>query len=82
MKKDIKVFRARGVSIGEGATKICMPLVGQTEDELMAGAGEALTLKPDVVEWRADYFHRAEDPKALRKMLSMLRETSALTKLQ
>lgn len=46
----------RNLSIGEGLPKICIPLLGTTEDALLREAGAVKALAPDLVEWRADYF--------------------------
>ena len=46
----------RGVRIGEGIPKICVPIVGTTRDEILAAAKSFESVKKDVVEWRADWF--------------------------
>ncbi|SDF46417.1 type I 3-dehydroquinate dehydratase [Sporolituus thermophilus] len=43
--------------IGQGTKPlICVPLVGRTGDAVMAELSEVLVKKPDVIEWRADFF--------------------------
>ncbi len=74
IKKEIKPFKVKSVVIGEGNIKICMPMVGQTEEDLLADAREALLLAPDVVEWRADYFAGVQEPDRLLTMLGRIRE--------
>lgn len=75
MKKEIEPFRAKSVLIGAGTPKICMPMVGKTEEDLLANLDEALALGPDVVEWRADYFQDVEAPAGLLAMLEKIRRT-------
>ncbi len=40
---------------------ICTPLVGRTLDQLMAELAEVLPKKPDVLEWRVDFFEQIGD---------------------
>ena len=44
------------IKIGEGIPKICVPLTGKSEEEILAQAENIATKKPDLVEWRADFF--------------------------
>ena len=46
----------RNVKIGEGIPKICVPVVGTTEKEILTQAEELSGLPVDIVEWRADWF--------------------------
>jgi 3-dehydroquinate dehydratase-1 len=58
MKKTVTV---RGLTIGEGVPKICVPLVGETLAQLMEEVEFLRTLDFDVVEWRSDFFEDVED---------------------
>ena len=40
---------------------ICTPLVGRTLDAIMAELAVVLPKKPDVLEWRVDFFERIDD---------------------
>lgn len=52
----------RGKPIAGGAMPvICTPLVGRTRDEVLAEMAAVLAKKPDVVEWRADFFAELAD---------------------
>jgi len=44
---------------------ICTPLVGRTFDKLMAELDEVLHKKPDVLEWRVDFFEDIGDATAV-----------------
>ena len=44
---------------------ICTPLVGRTFERLMAELDEVLPKKPDVLEWRVDFFENIGDPTAV-----------------
>lgn len=75
MKKDIKCFQTKSVIIGEGTPKVCMPMVGKTEKDLMANLDEVFVLKPDVVEWRADHYQGVEVASNLLAMLKKISQT-------
>ena len=62
----------RGMRIGEGMPKICVPVVGTTVDEILRQAGEIMFSPADFVEWRADYFGRVDDNKAVIAALKKL----------
>ena len=42
--------------MGEGLPKIAVPNVGVTEEEILASAKEIAAAKPDIMEWRIDYY--------------------------
>ncbi|MCD8082005.1 MAG: type I 3-dehydroquinate dehydratase [Clostridiales bacterium] len=63
----------RGIKIGEGIPKICVPIVGQTKEEILAAAAALQAVKPDVVEWRADWFDGASDFEQVKDVLIHLR---------
>jgi len=54
--------RVRGISIGEGRPKLCVPLVGGTLAEMEAEARAAAIIAPDMVELRVDSLSAALDP--------------------
>ncbi len=54
---DPKPIRLKGRPVGEGAFPlICTPLVGRTRDAVLAEVDAVLPKKPDVLEWRVDFF--------------------------
>ena len=63
----------RGVRIGEGIPKICVPIVGTTRDEILAAAKSFESVKKDVVEWRADWFEGVFDFTQVEAVLKELR---------
>ncbi|MBU6377503.1 MAG: type I 3-dehydroquinate dehydratase [Gammaproteobacteria bacterium] len=62
----MSVFRplkARGRQLGDGQVPaICLPLLANDEQALQDELREALDLRPDIVEWRADHFLGAPSP--------------------
>ena len=53
----MKTVTVKDVILGEGAPKICVPMVGKTLTELKEEATELVGLDLDIVEWRVDFFH-------------------------
>ncbi len=51
-----KVIDIRGRRLGGATPLICTPLVGKTAERVLAEAASVVAKKPDVVEWRVDYF--------------------------
>ena len=73
---------ARGLVIGEGMPKICVPMVGETLEEILEEA-KAIALAPkDLVEWRGDCFSDICDftkvGVALREIRGILEDTPIL----
>jgi 3-dehydroquinate dehydratase-1 len=56
MKKHIKAVDARGRKLGGETPLLCTPLVGRTRERLLAEAASVLRQKPDIIEWRVDFF--------------------------
>ena len=63
----------RGVRIGEGVPKICVPIVGKTKEEILAAAKSFENVALDVVEWRVDWFEGVFDFEKVEDVLKDLR---------
>lgn len=63
----------RGVRIGEGIPKICVPIVGKTRNEILAAAESFESVKKDVVEWRVDWFDGVFDFAQVEAVMKELR---------
>jgi 3-dehydroquinate dehydratase-1 len=62
----VKPISIRGKPAAGGKLPIlCAPLVGATREALLAEAATALQAKPDIVEWRVDFFRDIGDAKAV-----------------
>lgn len=70
MKRTVTV---KGITIGEGAPKICVPMVGGTVSQLVEEANDLQTLDFDVVEWRVDFFEHVEDIEKVKAALTEIR---------
>lgn len=69
----------RGLTIGAGVPKICVPLVADNALGLLQEARTAKGAGADLVEWRADFFRGLDDLPSLCQTLDTLR--SALEEL-
>lgn len=50
------IVQIRGLILGEGRPKICLPITGKTVNEIFSQAREIVKHPVDIVEWRADWF--------------------------
>lgn len=69
----------KNIKIGEGIPKVCLPIVGHTQYEIISQAMTIAALRPDIVEFRADWFDEALNTeltldilKSVRKLLSKI----------
>ncbi|MFL0497844.1 type I 3-dehydroquinate dehydratase [Priestia megaterium] len=63
----------KNITIGEGAPKVIVPLMGTTEKEIFQEVETVKTLSPDIIEWRVDVYEHVENLQAVEEMLSKLR---------
>lgn len=76
----MKTIQIRNITIGEGRPKICVPVVGQTEEDILREAAGFASLPVDVVEWRLTGFRMFLIPKksCTRQKLCVLLSVSFL----
>ncbi|MCD8096515.1 MAG: type I 3-dehydroquinate dehydratase [Lachnospiraceae bacterium] len=65
-------LRIRNLVIGEGRPKICVPIVGRTEQEILAQAKKLKDSAADLAEWRVDWFADLREPDAVMGTLEKL----------
>lgn len=70
----VKPVKIRNLTIGEGIPKICVPVTGRTKEEIEKQAYRITSARPDLVEWRADYFEQVEDLSRVKETLSTLHD--------
>lgn len=64
----------RSVVIGEGIPKICVPIVGETKEQIIEEAKAIQELPADIVEWRADWFEAVFDIEKTLDVLKCIRD--------
>ncbi|MGN0299027.1 MAG: type I 3-dehydroquinate dehydratase [Lachnospiraceae bacterium] len=73
--KTVIVGNSKKVEIGAGLPKICVPIVGRKEDELLAQIAQISEDSADLVEWRIDWFEEAEN---LQRLLEVGQKVKAV----
>ena len=68
------MLEVRGIHLGKGTPKVCIPMVGTTPEELEVEAFNILQCGCDIVEWRIDHFKEVENIDKLKTMAQRLRE--------
>lgn len=76
-----QIIEVRGIQFGEGKPKICVPLIGKNNVELMEEAKALKELKLDIVEWRIDHHQDVEDISKMEEALKELRDELGNTPL-
>ena len=69
-----KTLYVRNLAIGQGSRKIVVPIVGRTKDSILSSAGKIRAMKPDIVEWRCDWFSGGCDIAYVKDVLKDLRQ--------
>ena len=64
-----KPVYAKGILLGEGIPKICVPLTGITKESILAEAEKAREAGADLVEWRMDFWEESDKKKYLEEIL-------------
>lgn len=67
------IVKVRGLVLGDGIPKICIPLTARTEEELEEQLNQALEGPCDLAEWRVDYYEKVENRDALLRAMRLLR---------
>ena len=77
-----KPLTLRGRTLGGDRPLICSPLVGRTRERLLAETANVHAKRPDVIEWRVDYFEAIADASAVldtgRAMRAIVGDTPIL----
>lgn len=71
----METVKVRNIEIGSGIPKICVPIVGRTQEDILNAAAEIRESAADLAEWRADWFEGGLDPAETEEMLKKLRST-------
>lgn len=52
----MKRIDCKNIILTNQDTKICVPVIGKNRDEIICQLSEIVKMKPDIIEWRADFF--------------------------
>ena len=64
----------RQTVLGSGRPKLAVPVTGRTAKAILSQAADAIAAKPDLVEWRIDFFDDVQDALALQRVGAQLRD--------
>ena len=65
----------KNIEMGAGKTKICVPVIGRSAEEILNETEELKNSVADIVEWRADYY---DDVMNQDKVLQVLYEMTLI----
>ncbi len=68
-----KIVNARGRKLGGETPLICTPLVGRSRERVLAEATSVIPKKPDIIEWRVDFFATIGETEAVLEVARALR---------
>lgn len=68
------MVEVRGVRIGEGTPKICVPIVAGDLDGIMEASRLIAKSEADLAEWRVDLFHGYKDTEKVMEVLGETRK--------
>lgn len=69
----MKIVEIRNLKIGEGIPKICVPVTGTTEEEILEQTKNAVEKHPDLLEWRADFYLYLENDEKVKRLSEKMR---------
>ena len=68
--KDIEI---RGIMIGSGIPKICVPVTGSKKEEITLEMKAIAGSSCDLIEWRVDFFKNCKDLKRINEIMEYIR---------
>ncbi|SHI73325.1 type I 3-dehydroquinate dehydratase [Lutispora thermophila] len=66
-------IKLRSKLLGGEKPLICVPLASVDEVSILTEIDEVINMKPDVIEWRADYFESILDVSKVKNILEIIR---------
>lgn len=74
----MKTAQIKNIVLGQGKPKICVPLMGKTDEELIKGADDILAVAKEyninIVEFRGDYYNNLGDLALLKDIMKKLQD--------
>ena len=71
-----EAVKVRGVFIGSGCPKICVPVAAVSKEEIFDQAAALKKVPLDLAEWRADWYEEGTNIQAVCQVLKELRSIS------
>lgn len=70
----MKTVKIRNIEIGSDVPKICVPVMGTTDEEILEQTKNAAKKQPDLLEWRADFYCHLRDTKRVIGLSKKMRD--------
>lgn len=70
----MQTLAIRNTVFGDGIPKICVPITGNTKEEILNHANEIATFQPDCIEWRVDWYENYTNYEDILYLLKELRK--------
>lgn len=67
-------IKVRGIELGNGMPKLCVPIVGKTQKEILEQAERIIQTQPDCIELRIDWFENVDDGRQVLQVVKALRD--------
>ena len=68
-KRRNDLITRKGITLGVGTPVICVPIVADKKEEILAQIRNLTESGFSMIEWRADFFDQLKDPDAVRALL-------------
>lgn len=72
-------LKINGVELGNGLPKICVPVTGHDETEILSQIDSIRKVPFDLIEWRADFYSGMYDSSSCEHILTLFRNTFGKT---
>ncbi len=70
----MKVVHIRNTQIGSGLPKICVPVTGTSQQEILQQTQNAAAQFPDLLEWRADFYESLFEIEKVKQTSKKMRD--------
>ena len=70
----MKTVKIRELEIGVGIPKICIPVMGTTDEEILEQTKKVAEKHPDLLEWRADFYGQLENQQRVAELSEKMRD--------
>lgn len=77
----MNIVNINGLTIGSGEPKICVPITGNSSQEVINNTTEIIKLNPDLLEWRCDLFEGHLEISKVINLLKSIKEIALDTPL-
>lgn len=67
-------IKVRNITLGEGKTKVCIPLVSTSADNIEHDLRDLKSISFDILEWRMDYYKQIAEKEHIDYALDSIRE--------